>query len=948
MQNWSRFLGAALIATAIGTLGSRGPAQAQITPLAHDQGATGLGLALRHLPNDGSVLMVTAHPDDENNGLLVKVNRGLGIKTSLLTVTRGDGGQNEIGPELFQAIGILRGEELAAVHRFDAADQYFTRAYEFGYSFSDEETFQKWGREQILEDVVRVVRKVRPDVIITMPRQSGGGGQHHQAAAQLGHEAFHAAADPKRFPDQIKEGLMPWQARKSYESGGGFGRGGRGAAPGGGQPAPGGRGAATGAGQAAPGGGQPRASAEGASRGVAVQTGDFDPLLGMSWNQFGALARMAHLCQGMGQLASRPGPAQAGYVLVHGTPAGDAETDILDGIDFSLTRLARFAQGQEAAIPSLGADLETIVGHARQAADAFDVRATHKTLPHLAAGLTAVRALTAQVEGSSIKGDARNEILWRLARKEQDFVRALGLAQGLVFHAVADDGNVVRGQTFNVTATVFNTGVEPVQIADVPVTAPKGWAVERRSGQPGTLKHNESLSMTYAVTVGPDARYSQPYWKMNPKVDRYDIEVPEHHTLPWSPPEVMAAVRYMSAGVAGAIEQPAHFRYEGPWVGGEKQKVVNIVPALSVKVSPGIAIIPQAASGAKREFRVTVLNNTRAAGAATVRLELPAGWRAEPQQATLPFTLEEEELTAKFAVTPPAGLTEGEHTIKAVATRGGETFREGYQVIAYDHIQTRHLFHPAESRVQTIAVTVPATVEVGYIMGSGDDVPAAIEQLGARLTMLTPDDVAFSDLSRFTTIVTGIRAYEKRPDLRAYNQRLLDFVRAGGHLVVQYNKTEANQLMVRAGEGLGGGRGGPQPTASPFFPYPGLVSRDRITVEETPVRVLVPGARELNTPNRITEKDLDGWVQERGLYFFGAGDARYVDLLAATDPWPNNPGEKKGLLTVAPLGQGTWAYVGLGLWRQLPAGTPGAYRILANLISKPRAGAPGTAAAAGK
>ena len=930
MHTSTRTLGAALIAMAIGALGSRGPAQAQITPLLHDQGATGLGLALRHLPNDGSVLMVTAHPDDENNGLLVKINRGLGIKTSLLTVTRGDGGQNEIGPELFQAIGILRGEELAAVHRYDAADQYHTRAYEFGYSFSDEETFQKWGREQILEDVVRVVRKVRPDVIVTMPRQSGGGGQHHQAAAQLGHEAFHAAADPKRFPEQIAEGLMPWQARKSYESGGGGGRG-RGGPP-----------AAD-----ANATGLSRASTGGASRAVAVQTGDYDPLLGMSWSQFGALARMAHLCQGMGQLASRPGPTQANYVLVNGT-AGDGEQDILDGIDFSLTRLTRFAQGQESSVPFLAADIESIVGRARQALDAFDARATHKTLPHLAAGLTAVRTLISKVESSALKGDARKEVLWRLQRKEADFVKALGLAQGLVFHATVDDGNVVRGQTFNVTATVFNTGVEPVVIDDLAVRAPDGWTVKRTNGQGGTLAHNASLSMTYAVTVGPTARYSQPYWKMNPKVDRYDIEIPEHHTLPWSPPEVVAGLQYTSAGVKGSIDQPAHFRYEGPWVGGEKQKVVNIVPALSVRVSPDVAVVPVAASGQKREFRVTVLNNTKAAGDAAVRLETPAGWSVLPREVVLPFTLEEEELTAKFEVTPPAGLREGEQTIKAVATREGQQFREGYQVIAYNHIQSRHLFHPAESTVKTIDVTVPANVSVGYIMGSGDDVPAAIQQLGAKLTVLSSDDVAFSDLSRFSTIVTGIRAYEKRPDLRAYNQRLLDFVRGGGHLVVQYNKTDANQLMAGAREGLGFGRGGPQPTASPFFPYPALVSRNRITVEETPVRMLVADARELTVPNKITSKDFEGWVQERGLYFFEARDPKYVDLLAATDPWPNNPGEKKGMLTVAPLGQGTWTYLGLGLWRQLPAGTPGAYRILANLISKPRAGGPGTTASKGR
>lgn len=915
MQIWSRLLGVAVIAVAIAGIGTREVARAQITPLAHDQGATGLGLALRHLPNDGSVLMVTAHPDDEDNGLLVKINRGLGLKTSLLTVTRGDGGQNEIGPELFQAIGILRSEELAAVHRFDAADQYFTRAFEFGYSFSVEETFRKWGREAILEDVVRVVRTVRPDVILTMPREAPDGGQHHQASALLAHEAFHAAADPARFPGQIREGLMPWQARKSYESAGWWGE-------------------------------RRDADATTAGREVAVQTGEYDPLLGMSWNQFGTLARRAHLCQGMGQLASRPGPSESRYLLVNGTPAGPAEADILDGVDFSLTRLTRFAQGQEAAVPFLAADLQAVIGHAREASAAFDLRAAQKTIPPLAAGLTAVRTLIGRIEASSLTGDARREILWRLQRKEQDFVTAVGLAQGVVFHATVDDGDVVRGQTFTVTASVFNTGVEPVQVQDMPVHVPDGWTAARTSGEPGTVPPNGMLSMTYAVTVGPAARYSQPYWRLNPDVDRYDIEIPAHHTLPWSPPSVTAQVRYTAAGVAAHIGQPAHFRYEGGWLGGEKQKVVNVVPALSVKVTPQIAVVPQMAGGRTREFRVAVLNHVRTGGDAAVRLEAPPGWTVEPREAVLPFTLEEQELTARFEVTPPADLREGELTIRAVAARGGQEFREGYQVIAYNHIQSRHLYHPAESRVKTIDVTVPADLSIGYIMGSGDDVPAAIEQLGARLTMLTPDDVAFTDLSQFTTIVTGTRAYEKRADLRAYNQRLLDFARNGGHLVVQYNKLEANQLMVRAAEGLSRGRGGPPPAASPFFPYPALVSRDRITVEDAPIRMLVRDAPLLTTPNRITAEDFEAWVQERGLYFFQARDGRYVDLLAATDPWPKNPGEKTGMLTVAPLGRGTWTYVGLALWRQLPAGTPGAYRLMANLVSRPRAG--GASRSAGK
>ena len=237
-----------------------------------------------------------------------------------------------------------------------------------------------------------------------------------------------------------------------------------------------------------------------------------------------------------------------------------------------------------------------------------------------------------------------------------------------------------------------------------------------------------------------------------------------------------------------------------------------------------------------------------------------------------------------------------------------------------------------------IDVAVAPNLSIGYVMGSGDDVPTAIAQLGASVTLLSSDDIAFGNLAKFSTIVLGIRAHEKRPDLRAYNQRLLDFVRGGGHLVVQYNKVDFNQLGSRLDFNA------PPPATSPFTPYPGIVLRDRVTVEEAPIKVLVADRVELNTPNRIADKDFAGWVQERGLYFFGAKDARYVDILASADPWPKNPGEKKGLLTVAPVGNGTWTYVGLGLWRQLPAGTPGAYRILANLISRPRNDASGPSA----
>ncbi len=941
------------IALALGLSLAPAGVRTQVTPLKFDQGATGLALALRQLPVEGSVLYVTAHPDDENNGVLVALNRGRGLKTSLLTVTRGDGGQNEIGPELFQAIGILRSEELAGVHKYDGADQYYTRAYEFGYSFSVDETFEKWGKEEILRDVVRVVRSVRPDVILTMNRDGMGGGQHHQGSARLAQEAFRVAADPTRFPEQIKEGLRPWQARKVYQSGGGPG---------------GGRGAAAGAAPPANPGGP-----------VRVPTGDYDPVLGMSWGQFGQIARGYHQCQGTGQLEAFPGDTGGAYVLYDSEPKiGAPEKDILDGVDTSIRRLAQFAAGEDAKLPSLATDLAAIESSARAALDAFDARAPHKTLPHLTQGLTRTRELREAVRSSTLSAPARTELLWRLDRKARDFMKALQLAQGVVVHVIANDGNVVRGQTFNVTAQVFSTGPDPISLDAVTLNVPSEWKAALQTGQPGTLAYNQSATLNYTVTVGPNARYSQPYWKVRPGVDRYDLDVPEHQTLPWSPPDVTATVNYTAAGVPATLTSPAYYRYDGPWVGGQKEKIVNIVPALSVKLTPDVAVVPLAAGGQRREFRVTVANNAKTGAAVQVRLDAPAGWSVQPASTTINFAVEEEEVTTQFFVTPPARLQPGTTEIKAVAVRDGISYGEGYQVIAYNHIQERHLFRPATSAVKIFDVTLPANLQIGYVMGTGDEVPQAIRQLGATLTMLDADDVAFGDLSRFSTIVLGIRAYEKRADVRAYNQRLLDFARAGGHLVVQYNKVAMNQLGAGAagggGRGFGGdvpaagppgggraagpvpggapppagappggapggragGRGAGPPPASPYVPYPGGVTSNRVSVEEAPIQVLEAAAAELIGPNRITASDFQGWVQERGLYFFGPNDPRYTDLLSSTDAWPNNPGEKRGLLTVAPLGKGTWTYVGLGLWRQLPAGTPGAYRIMANLIGRAR------------
>jgi LmbE family N-acetylglucosaminyl deacetylase len=868
------------------SLGLVSAATAQLEPLDFDRGASGLGLALRRVGVSGRVLFVTAHPDDEPNALLVRLARGLGLRTMLLTVTRGEGGQNAIGPELFDALGVLRTEELMAMHRYDAVEQRFGRPYEFGYSFSVEETFEKWGRVETLGDIVRVIRAFHPDVILTLPLHSEGGGQHHQAVAQLTRDAFRAAADPGRFGGQLREGLRPWQARKLYQ--GGF-----------------------------------RLELPGTP--VRVPTGTYDPLLGLTWQQLGSLARSLHRCQGMRQLVADPGEAEAVYFLVDSDPVvGGTEDDILDGFETTLPGLARFAP----ASASLASDLSDLQRRAAAARAAFDPLSLGAAVPPLVTALDAVRDLVRRLPDEVEDGGARTEIEDRLRDEERDVMQALVLAQGLVVEARADDGLVTPGQAFGVVLSLWNQGDRTVDVQTASLEVPRGWTAEPGRDARVTLGPRGETRLPFTVTAGRDARLSQPYWRRRSDLDRHDLLVPEDETLPWSPPDVVARLACRLAGVDLPLTTPAIFRYPGPFVGGEKQHVVQVVPELSVRVSPPITAV--SLQGPPRPFDVSVFvrHDARGPGEATVRLAAPAGWSVEPGEARLVFAHEGEEIGARFGVTPPRKRTAGHVTLEAVAARGGREYRDTVQAVAYDHIQRRQRLHPAEVQVVVLDVRVASDASVGYVMGSGDAVGDAIAQLGVPLTLLTTEDLAFGDLSRYSTIVTGIRAYETREDLRSVHPRLMEWVEEGGHLVVQYNRAPFNRVSPH--------RSGPPDETSPFAPYPAVTTRERITDETAPLEVLVPDHPLLTAPNRIGPADWEGWVQERGTYFLEARDPRYVELLAGTDPFPKNPGEKRGILVDAQVGKGTWTYVGLVLFRQVPAGVPGGWRLLANLVSRPR------------
>jgi LmbE family N-acetylglucosaminyl deacetylase len=877
-------LAAAAVLTATVAL----PAQLRLRPITDQTGDAALELALRKLRTAGTLMMTTAHPDDENNALLALMAHGQGLRTVLVTATRGDGGQNEIGPEIFDALAVLRTEELLAAHRFDGAEQYFTRAVDFGYSFSIEETYAKWGREAIVGDFVRHIRTVRPDVIVGFLWDGMQGGLHHQASTHLADEAFSAAADPARYPEQIALGLRPWQASKFYYTGGG-----------------------------GPGGGA-RGAAGPAS--VPVASNVFDPLLGRTYDEIGVEARTLHRCQDTSQLLPLPAGGGRGggrgYVLQECVIPGQkekTETSVLDGLDLSLPGLAaRF--GGQAPPPMLQSSLRSIDTAASAALTAFTAGNRASVPTAVAMGLHELRALRAALPSMGLADSGRFEIDFRLQQKEQQFQDALLAAANVRLDAVADDMTVTRGQAVNVQMFVANRGASPVTVTRVtagggPASGQGGQAQPCRTGE---LAANASQTCQESLVIPANAKWTDSGFKHDPQFDRYVPDPAIPFGLPFPPTPYQATFALTINGEPVQKTLPVEARSGEDMTAGEKRSELLVVPALTVSVSPDVVVVPTATS-TTREMRVTVRNNARTAAKGDVRLKVPAGWTVTPASIPVSFARTDEEATVRFTVTTPRGISAGNAVITADAMSGSESFATGFQTVEYPHIRRRLLFRPAEATVRVIDVKVAGRQNVGYVMGAGDKVPNAIEQLGVPVTLLTPDDLAWGDLSKYTVIMTGVRAYGNRPDLEANNQRLMDYVRNGGTVLVNYNRTEFNQAQ--------------------YGPYPATTSNNRVTDERAPVRILVPTHPVFTTPNRIGPSTWENWVQERGTYFLSTQAKEYVDLLESEDPFPNNAGPKKGVLVEARLGKGRWIYIGLVLWRELPAAVPGSYQLLANLIS---------------
>ncbi len=803
-------------------------------------------LALGKLGVVGSVLYIGAHPDDENTNLLAYLANHALLRTAYLSLTRGDGGQNLIGAEQGAELGVIRTQELLAARRVDGAEQFFTRARDFGYSKSPEETLRIWGKDAVLADMVWVIRRFQPDVIITRfsPELADTHG-HHTASAQLALEAFRAAADPTRFPEQLAHQLHPWQAQRLY-----WNRSSWSIKPG-----------------------------EDLSKFISLDVGQYNPLLGLSYGEMAADSRSMHKSQGFGVARTR-GPIVEYFKLLDKAPASPALAgSVLGGIDFSWSR-----------VKNGGAVARLVERAARQ----FVPATPYKAIPTL---LQLDKAL------GSI-----DDVYWRI--QKQDQVRQLVLAcAGLFLEATAADFRAVPGGTVDVTATAINRSpakftLREIRFPDAAIPIADGALT--------------SLAMKRTIRVPGTSALTTPYWLVAPpEAGLFHVENPELTGVPESAAPLTVEF-VLGAGTSTlTVRRPITFKWTDP-VAGEQYRPLEIAPPVLVRPASAVLVSP---NGEPRTLSVR-LTAVAAPISGSLRPEISAGWSVLPTSARFELAVNGDEKEILFRIQPSASAG-GQGSAKGVlhffAEAGASRFSLGQTRIEHAHLPIQSILANADVQLVTFPLARKGT-RIGYLPGPGDEIPASLRQAGYTVTVVS--DVVLADaapsqsaaaFANFDAVVTGVRAFNSNPRVRAADAALLAYVHAGGTLVVQYNTN--NRLS---------------PLNTPIGPFPFEIGHERVTDENAPVTLVSPGHSILGYPNKITEGDFAGWLQERGLYFASSWDGRYQTPVSMSDP--GEPALPGGIL-VARYGKGTFIYTGLAFFRQLPAGVPGAFRLFANLLA---------------
>ena len=829
-RGWRTALVAA--ALAIATTANSADAPPLLSP--DQMNASEIQLALEKLNVLGRVLYIAAHPDDENTNLMAFWSNGSLYDAAYLSVTRGDGGQNILGPELGERLGVIRTEELLGARRIDHARQFFTRALDFGFSKTADETLHIWDHEKILADVVWVIRNFRPDVIVTRfsPEDQKTHG-HHTASAILATEAFSAAADPNRFPQQLAF-VKPWQATRLVWNTSPFFFTNR--------------------------------NLPFDPTGLTVlEAGGYNPLLGKSYTEIAAASISMHKSQGVGGLPRR-GSRKEYFKPLKGQPM---TSSLFEGVDPNWSRVP---------------NSESVATEIRQIISKFNPADPAASVPEL---LKLRQALNAIQDAS-----------W-IAEKKADLDKIIVACLGLHVEASTATETFTPGQTAAVKLEAINRSNVPVTLQEVqfPNTGDSN-----KINAP--LPSSELVTKDLSVRIPDDAPYSQPYWLRKPRtLGTFTVDDQKLIGLPENPPALPVEIVLQVNGQELRYIVDTNYRTADA-VAGEPPRPLVIAPPVFVNVLENVFVFPT------NQAKPVSVRVTAATGAVKGELKLaaPQGWEVSPPSTPVELKAANAELVATFSIKPPNQNSEG--TLRAIASIDGHDYSLGRLRISYPHIGVQTLMPPAEAKLVRADIRKKGE-RIGYIPGAGDDVPESLRQIGYSVKMLSEPEITAKNLAQFSAVVLGIRAFNTQDRISNWFPELLAYVKEGGVVITQYN-TLADLKTDQ------------------FGPYPLEISRDRVTDENAPVRVLAPNNALMNNPNKITPKDFDGWVQERGLYFPNKWDSAYTAILSCNDP---NEKPLDGGLLVTKSGRGFFIYTSYSWFRQLPAGVPGSYRLFANMLS---------------
>ncbi|HMO40716.1 MAG TPA: PIG-L family deacetylase [Saprospiraceae bacterium] len=797
--------------------------------------------ALQKLNFLGSALYVAAHPDDENTRLIAYLANEKKANIAYLSLTRGDGGQNLIGPEIAELLGIIRTQELLAARRIDGGKQLFSRANDFGFSKHPDETLNIWNKDAVLSDVVWAIRRWQPDVIINRFSHESAGSTHghHTASAMLAYEAFDLAGKRNVYPEQLKH-TEPWQPRRLFFNTSWWFYG-------------------------------SRENFDRADKSdlMSVDIGVYYPLKGKSNPEIAAESRSMHKCQGFGSAGTRGSELEFLQVLKGDLPKGKA--DIFEGINTTWTRVPGGAP-----IGKLLAEAEKDFNHANPAA----------SIPQLIAAYKSIKALP--------------DGYWKRV-KQAEIEDVIQACLGLFAEAIANDFSATPGQQVELNVEITNRSQVALTLQSL-TFLPEGKMREVNE----VIANNEPFRSQHRLVIPADIAYTNAYWlNENWELGMYTVADPLLRGLPETPRSFKVRFQLVVAGEPMDIEREVVFKKTDS-VKGEVYQPFEITPPMFANVREKVYVFSDEAP----QTVEVILKSGAANLSGSVALQHPAGWRVEPQQIDFKLPLKGEELTVRFQLFPSATQSEG--LIRPIVTTGGKQYSQEIVVIAYDHIPTQTVLRQSQAKVAKIDLK-KAGDRIGYFMGAGDDIPASLRQIGYQVTLLEDGDLNPENLARYDAVIMGVRAYNTKERLKFAQPKLLEYVQNGGTLIVQYNTS--NGLVIPAAQ---------------IGPYSLKLSRDRVAVEEAEIRFLKPKHPVLNFPNKITQKDFAGWVQERGLYFPDEWDPRFEAILSCNDP--GEPARDGGLL-IAPYGKGHYIYTGYSFFRELPAGVPGAFRLFANMIS---------------